>query len=56
MATHGCTSACLSLPAMVADGTVKAMHLTVHDGMLSSPEEHRLLYKGAVTYEYITVI
>lgn len=41
---------------MVADGTVKAMHLTVHDGMLSSPEEHRLLYKGAVTYEYITVI
>ena len=36
------------------DGTVKTMHFTAHDGILSSPEGHRLVYKGDVTYAYMT--
>ena len=36
------------------DETVKTMHLTAHDGILSSPEEHRLVYKGDVTFAYAT--
>ena len=36
------------------DGTVKAMHVTMKDGMLSSPGENRLVYDADVTYTYMT--
>ena len=36
------------------DGTVKTVHVTLNDGMLSSLEENRLVYDANVTYTYIT--